>query len=72
MHYLSRMHGEEAVEELTKEQVFCKLDGHYKRKFVKDLIDNEKSFRLFTPYREIWTKTDEGLVPMPGFYGTVG
>lgn len=72
MHYLSQMHGEDTVEELTKEQVFCKLDGYYKRKFVKEILDKEQGFRLFTPYRIIWTQTDDGLVPIAGFYGTVG
>lgn len=62
--------GEE--QELTAERArFC-LKGQYKDDFVDEIIDKKQGFRLRTAYREIWTKTDDGLVPIAGWYGTVG
>lgn len=67
MQYKSlRMDG--VAEDLTKEQARSILEGSYKKAFVKDIIDNEKGFRLHTPTRIIWTEKD-GLVPVAGFYG---
>ena len=72
MKYFSVIHETGKVEELTAEEArFC-LKGQYKGAFVDEIIDTEQGFRLRTRYRDIWTKTDEGLVPIAGFYGTVG
>lgn len=70
--YKSIVHGENDVEELTKERTRFLLKGCYKEEAVDDLIDNEKGFYLRTMTRDIWTETEDGLVPLPGFYGVVG
>lgn len=72
MKYMTMMHGEEKSEEISKERARELLEGCYIADAVADVFDNDKAFRLRTPYRDIWTKTDDGLVPMPGFYGVVG
>ena len=72
MKYLSRIKGEDQVEELSKERARFLLEGAYLKEAVDDIFDNDRAFYLHTMTREIWTKTDEGMVPMPGFYGVVG
>ena len=72
MKYYSRFKGEKEVEELTKERTQFLLERYYTKEFVDDVIDNERGFRLQTIMREIWTETDDGLVPIAGFYGIVG
>ena len=64
--------GKYEEEEITKEEAKRLLEGWWKQEALDDIFHNEKGFRLFTPYADIWTKTDDGLVPMAGFYGTVG
>ena len=63
--------GAKAVE-ITKAEARKTLDGHWDAKQLDEIFDNGIGFRLFTPFAEVWTKTDDGLVPMAGFYGTVG
>lgn len=72
MKYLSKVFGEDVVEELTKERARFLLEGCYKKEAVDDIFENGKAFRLETMTRIIWTKNDDGQVPMPGFYGIVG
>ena len=66
------MHGETASEEITKEKARQILEGYYTTESVADIFDNNKGFRLRTPYSDIWTQGDNGTMPMAGFYGTVG
>ena len=59
----------QGIEELTTERTRFLLKGCYKEGAVDDIIDNGKRFRLKTMTREIWTEAEDGLVPIPGFYG---
>ena len=68
MKYYSQVKGEKEVEELTKERTRELLARCYKEEAVNDWIDNEKAFRIQTMFRTIWTDNN-GLVPMPGFFG---
>lgn len=72
MKYFSQVKGEEKIEELTKERARFLLEGCYIKEAVDDVMDNNKGFRLQTMTRVIWTQTDDGLVPIAGFYGIVG
>ena len=58
-----------APQEVTKDEARETLEGHYKKEAVDDILDNDKAFRLATPDSVIWTKNEQGLVPMAGFYG---
>ena len=69
MKYLSKRHTEEEIEEISKEDAGFYLTGSFNEGFVNDIIDNNKAFRLSTPYRDIWTVNDNGMTPMAGFYG---
>ena len=69
MKYFSTIKGEMKVEELTKERAKFLLEGCYKKSAVNDIFNNERSFCLQTMTRTIWTQTDNGLVPIPGFFG---
>lgn len=60
------------AEEITKEKAKSYLEGNWKQEYLDDIFDNGKSFRLWTPFSYIWTKTDDGLEPMAGFVGVVG
>ena len=74
MRYFSLRHGENEPMEISKDEARFLLEGCYKKEFVDEILSagEDKGFRLRTPYRDVWTKTDEGLVPIAGFYGTVG
>ena len=63
--------GAEAFE-ITKEEAKQTLEGYWKQEALDEIFEQETGFRLFTPYSTVWTQTDDGLVPIPGFYGTVG
>lgn len=58
--------------EISKEEARHLLDGWWKEDALNDIFKNDRAFRLFTAYVDVWTMSDDGLVPMPGFYGTVG
>ena len=58
-----------APQEVTKEKAREILDGYYKKEALDDIFDNDRAFRLETSYSIIWTKSDDGLVPMAGFFG---
>lgn len=58
--------------EIGKEEAKHNLEGWWKQDALDDIFGNEKEFRLYTPYVDVWTQNEQGLVPMPGFYGTVG
>lgn len=71
MKYFKRLHveREEDAIEISKEAARIFLRSAYEREFVDEIIRFEKSFRLVTNYSEFWTKTDDGMIPAPGFYG---
>lgn len=54
--------------EVTKEEAKRTLEGWWEQKALDDMFDNDKAFRLFTAYVDVWTN-DDGKVPMAGFYG---
>lgn len=62
--------GAKAVE-ISKDEAKRILTGWWKDDFLARIFDEEVPFRLYTPYSEVWTKTEDGRVPMAGFYGTV-
>lgn len=75
MKYFSRMKTEDEVNEITeitKEEAMEKLSGYWKQEAIEEIFSNDLAFRLYTPYREIWTESDDGLVPIAGYYGIVG
>lgn len=57
--------------EITKDEAKDILTGWWKDDFIERIFNDEVSFRLYTPYLEVWTKTEDGLVPMAGFYGAI-
>lgn len=55
--------------EITKEDAMELLAGYWYQEFLDDMFEKELVFRLYTPYSFIWSRTDDGRVAMPGFYG---
>lgn len=55
--------------EITKEEAQKTLEGWWNEKALNECFEKEKAFRLWTAFSEVWTETEEGLVPMAGFYG---
>lgn len=55
--------------EITKEEARKTLEGHWIEDAVKDIFENDRQFRLFTPFSTVWTMDENGKVPMAGFYG---
>lgn len=72
MKYFTMRHGEKEPMQITKDKAEWFLGGCYKKEAVRDIFENDREFRLRTPYRVIWTETEDGLVPVPGFEGIVG
>lgn len=54
---------------ITKEEARKTLEGYWIEDAVKDIFENDRQFRLFTPFFTVWTKDENGKVPMAGFYG---
>lgn len=54
---------------ISKEEARQSLDGHWSDEMLNDIFTNGKEFRLFTPWAIIWTETEEGMIPVPEFYG---
>lgn len=69
MKYFKQYKGSEEVKEITKEEAKRTLDGWWKEEALKDVFENEKPFRLYTAYAEVWTEDKNRLTPMAGFYG---
>ena len=61
----------EAVE-ITREEAKRTLEGWWQEDCLTDIFENNREFRLYTAYSTVWTQTDDGLVPIAGFYGIVG
>lgn len=55
--------------EITKEEARKTLEGYWIEDAMKDIFENDRQFRLFTPFSTVWTKDENGKVPMAGFYG---
>ena len=72
MRYFKQYKANGAVKEITKEEARKSLFGYWKEESLEDIFSNNRAFRLFTPYADYWTQTEDGAVPMAGFYGTVG
>lgn len=72
MKYFKQYRGEDEVKEIAKEEAKHYLEGWWKDDALEDIFANNKAFRLWTPYCEIWTETEDGRVPMAGYYGIVG
>lgn len=72
MRYFKKYKDRETSIEITKEEARENLTGYWKEEALEDIFSNDKGFCLYTPYADIWTMTEDGAVPMAGFYGTVG
>lgn len=55
--------------EITKSEARKTLDGYWKAEALNDIFDNEKMFRLYTPFSVVETRSEDGLVPQAGFFG---
>lgn len=55
--------------EITKEEARETLESYWIEDAINDMFENDRQFRLFTPFSTVWTKDENGKVPMSGFYG---
>lgn len=55
--------------EITKEEARKTLDGYWIEDAINDMFENNRQFRLFTPFSTVWTMDENGKIPMAGFYG---
>ena len=55
--------------EITKEEARKTLESYWIEDAVNDMFENDRQFRLFTPFSTVWTKDENGNIPMAGFYG---
>lgn len=71
MKYMTIIKGESVndAREISKEEARLRLDDNWSKEALDDIFNNNKAFRLYTGWRDIWTVSDDGLVPQPGFYG---
>ena len=68
MKYMKCYHGTTKYFDITKDEARSSLEGTYKPEFLDDIFENEKSFRLETPYSTIETRRD-GATLKSGFLG---
>ena len=59
-------------EEVTKEEARRTLERWWQDEALNDIFENDRGFRLYTPFSEVWTMDDDGTVPEAGYYGIVG
>lgn len=71
MTYFKQYKDESEKREITKEEAKRILSGWWNEDALDDIFDNDIEFRLWTPYTDVWTMTEDGKVPIAGFYGTV-
>ena len=57
--------------EISKDEARKSLEGYWKPQALDDIFDNEKGFRLYTPFAFVWTQTEDGLVPIAGYFGVL-
>lgn len=55
--------------EIAKEEARKTLEGYWIKDAVNDMFENNRQFRLFTPFSIVWTMDENGNIPMAGFYG---
>lgn len=55
MKYVKYYKGTNAPFDVTKEEAKSTLEGYWNPEFLNDIFDNEKSFRLETPYSIVFT-----------------
>lgn len=55
--------------EITKEEARKTLENYWIEDAINDMFENDRQFRLFTPFSTVWTKDENGNIPMAGFYG---
>lgn len=55
--------------EITKEEARKTLEGYWIEDAVKNIFENDRQFRLFTPFSTVWTMDENGNISMAGFYG---
>ena len=69
MKYFSSYKWDGETEEISAEKAKDLLTGYWNEDVLNHIFKDEKVFRLYTPYRYVWSKTDDGKVLMPGFEG---
>ena len=57
------------AQEITKEEAKRILSYWWAEERLDDIFKHNKMFRLYTPVSEVWTRTDDGMTPMAGYYG---
>lgn len=72
MKYFTLLHTEKEPMQITRDEVVYFLEPHYTTKAVEHLLDTGLAFRIWTPYRDVWTKDENDMIPAPGFYGVCG
>lgn len=59
MNYYFKYKAENEVEQISKERAKEMLTGWWKDEYLNDLFENNKPFRSWTAFVEVWTD-DEG------------
>ena len=69
-----KMYKKEGAEkfEISKEEAYNSLERWWNKEALDKIFKNNNAFRLFTPYCDVWAETEDGIVPIAGFYGIAG
>lgn len=70
-YFLQYKEADAEIVEITKEEARNILEGNWSEKFLNDIFDNGKCFRLYTMFSTIWSETDDGIIPPDGYFGVV-
>lgn len=71
MKYYTKAYTTAVITEATEEKAREILSGCYARDFVENIFRNHKTFKLPTPFREVWTSEDGTAVPTMSAYGVL-
>ena len=69
MKYFSFRKWDELTEEIPASKAKELLTGYWNEELLADLFGKRKPFRLWTPYRFVWTEDCNGNIPEGAYYG---
>lgn len=62
MTYYTKIKGSDAVRQVKKEEARRLLTGYWTEGCLRDIFGNDRMFRLWTTFSEVWSKDAEGNV----------
>ena len=62
MRYFAKIKTSDVIRQIPKEEARRILTGYWTEGCLRDIFDNDRPFRLWTSFSEVWTKDADGKV----------